>query len=563
MIKYLFKEKKLLIYYVLFVVLDGINVALLAYFLKYSLDVANKGSYSKLNQAWIVILLYLIFYSFISWCTRHLKANYLTKTMLYLKQDIFKHIMRYDIKKFNSLDYPKYVSIFNNDVALLEKKYFESIFMIIRNIIILVFSCIMLFYIQPLVAIVGILLSFLPLIVTNIFKSKLDSSTKEYSDSLKDYNSLLSDCFSGFETIKSFFMESNIINLHNDHNKEVEETKKKSYYVKANADVSTNFIAIGTQFAVYLVSGYFVIKGSITAGGVIAITQLMYKVVNPVFDIIDANNNIKSVKSIESDICEILKSEPTKKRINNLDSIEREIIFNKVSYQYKKSDFKMNNISLKFEKGKKYAIVGESGSGKSTLVKLLLGYDGNFEGEIRIDNYDLLDINPDCLYQVFSVMQQNVFLFNDSILNNITLYNQYNESHVNSIIQQVGLNHYVSNQKDSLQSKIEGNGTNLSGGEKQRIALARVLVRKSDCIILDEATSNLDNETMTMIEKQIVSLEDQTCITITHRYQKDLLEKYDEIFVLKNGMIYESGTFRELMNAGGEFYNLYTIFVNG
>lgn len=220
----------------------------------------------------------------------------------------------------------------------------------------------------------------------------------------------------------------------------------------------------------------------------------------------------------------------------------------------------LKDISLYLEKGKKYVIVGESGSGKSTLVKLLLGYYNNFNGQIWFDDICLKKVNPECLCQMFSVMHQNVFLFDDTIFNNLTLYQDYDLTVVQSVIRQVGLSDCVNLLENNIYTKIQGNGANLSGGEKQRIALARTLLRGSQWVIMDEATSNLDNETFHTIEQQILSLENITCITITHRFQKELLERYDKIFVLKNGELYESGTFQELMEQRELFYNLYTVF---
>lgn len=559
MIKYLFKEKSLFMIYILFIILDGINISLMAYFLKYSLDITNTGKYSSLNQACIIIFFYLLFYSFISWCTRRIKATYITNTMYYLKKDLFHSLMKHDIKKFSETNYSDYISIFNNDLSLLEKNYFDSLFIIIKNAVILIFSCIMLIYIQPIVALVGIILSCLPFLVTKVYGSKLAEATDNYSESLKKYNSILKDNLVGFEIIKSYLIEANIISLHDKENTNVEKSKKKSFYIKANADVATNFIAVGTQFAVYLVAGYFVIQGKISAGGVIAITQLMYKVVNPVFDIIQNTNNIKSVKTINNKIKSIINYEPKRKSLMNV-NIENEIVFDKVNFKYNSSNFQLRDITLHIEHGRKYAIVGESGSGKSTIIKLLLGYFQNYTGNITLDGINISDLSSENLYQLFSIMHQNVFLFDDSILNNITLYNEYKLEDIFNVIEKVGLSKYINNLQDNIYSKIEGNGSNLSGGEKQRIALARALIKNNKWVIMDEATSYLDNETFSTIENLILSLRDVTCITITHRYSKDILEQYDKIFVLKNGELYEEGTFDELIAKKRLFYSLYTVF---
>lgn len=219
----------------------------------------------------------------------------------------------------------------------------------------------------------------------------------------------------------------------------------------------------------------------------------------------------------------------------------------------------MKNLSLELEKGKKYAIVGESGSGKTTLLKLILGYFQNYHGNIFIDNMNQRSIAQENIFKLISTMNQNVFLFEDSILKNITLYGDYDKIKLNDIVKKVGLTNTLLRKGIDLQYEISNNGENLSGGEKQKIAIARALIKGMDWLILDEATSDLDNETLWMIEELLVNLQDITCITVTHRYKKDILQKYDKIFVMKRGKILEEGQFEELMKRKGIFYSLYNI----
>ena len=531
----------------------------MAWLLKITLDAAIGGSMDKLINATIIVLIYMSVYSLISWLTRVNKASYLREIMFFIKQDFMESILNFNIREFIKKGNSEYISIFNNDLKMIETNYFSPIFLIVRNIVILVISLFMMLYINPIISLIAIILSFLPMLVPKVYGKVLSKVTELYSDDLKKYNRKIDDIFNGFEIIKSFSVENYIRESHSNENYIVEKSKEKTNIKRANADVFTNFIAVGMQFAVFLVSGLFVIRGELTAGDVIAITQLMTKVVNPIFDIVDEVNSIKSVDSIGKNIIDIIDSE--KKNASNYAPLEinNKIKLKDVSFNYSKDEIGVKNISLKLEKGKKYAIVGESGSGKTTLIKLILGYFDDYSGDIFIDNVDKHSIVQERIFKAIATMNQSVFVFEDTILQNIVLHKDYDSKKLNSIIEKIGLDKTLLRKGVDLDYKLSRNGENLSGGEKQKIALARALIRGRDWIVLDEATSNLDNKTLWMIEDLLVNLADVTCITVTHRYTKEILEKYDKIFVMNRGELVEEGTFDELMEKKNLFYSLYNI----
>ncbi|WP_415340233.1 ATP-binding cassette domain-containing protein, partial [Clostridium perfringens] len=200
-----------------------------------------------------------------------------------------------------------------------------------------------------------------------------------------------------------------------------------------------------------------------------------------------------------------------------------------------------------------------SGSGKSTIIKLLLNYYNDFDGEITIDNISSKDIKPSSLYKMISIIHQNVFMFDGSIKDNITLFENFDELKVEEAIKFSGLNSLVNSLDNGYNSSVGENGQNISGGEKQRIAIARSIIRKTPILVLDEATSSLDNETGYNIENSILSIPKLTCLVITHKLIKDLLIKYDGIIVIQNGTVVEFGNFDELIDMKGYFYSLYNI----
>jgi len=219
----------------------------------------------------------------------------------------------------------------------------------------------------------------------------------------------------------------------------------------------------------------------------------------------------------------------------------------------------LKNISYTFKPGGKYAIVGGSGSGKSTLLRILMGYYDNYVGNVRVGENEIKDISRESLYKSLSMMHQNVFMLDDTLRNNITLYNPYSDEEYTRAVSKARLEAFVEALPQGSETKVGEGGNTLSGGERQRVAIARALIKGSEVIILDEATANLDNETAYDIEKALLETPGMTCIFATHRYARERLRQCDGILVMRDGALAEAGTFDELYNKKEYFYSLYTI----
>lgn len=228
-----------------------------------------------------------------------------------------------------------------------------------------------------------------------------------------------------------------------------------------------------------------------------------------------------------------------------------------LSFGYEPQNKVLHQINCTFESGKKYAVVGASGSGKSTLLNLLTASHSDYEGEIFYDQRELRNISSESLYEIVSVIQQNVFIFNASIRDNITMFADFPREEVNRAIALSGLSDLIAERgEDYLCGE---NGSGLSGGEKQRISIARSLLKKSRVLLVDEATAALDPLTAFQISNAILNMDNLTGIVITHALDGHLLKRYDGLLALKNGGIAEMGTFEELMAKKGYFYSLYTV----
>ncbi|MDE6281005.1 MAG: ABC transporter ATP-binding protein/permease, partial [Oscillospiraceae bacterium] len=238
-------------------------------------------------------------------------------------------------------------------------------------------------------------------------------------------------------------------------------------------------------------------------------------------------------------------------------ALDEAIILDSVTFGYEPDKPVLQDLTLRLEPGKKYAVVGGSGSGKSTLLNLLMGAYDSYGGSITIDGRELREVDTDSLYDLMSLIGQSVFLFDDTIRNNITMFRDFPDQQVDDAVRRSGLS-------DLLAQRGEGyrcgeNGVALSGGERQRVSIARCLLRGAPVLLLDEATAALDNQTAFAVTDAILHLDGLTRVVVTHRLDAALMEQYDEIIVLRNGRVQERGSFDRLMEQKEFFYSLYTL----
>ena len=312
--------------------------------------------------------------------------------------------------------------------------------------------------------------------------------------------------------------------------------------------------SIGVSIVTMLISLYFVINNKITIGEMMAIVQLVNNVANPLGRISNEIPLLRSTKEIEEKINHMLSFKNSDSGIYDLKDLNT-ILLKKVSFSYDGEKDILHNISFEFKKGKKYAIVGSSGSGKTTLVKLVLKYFNNYHGDILLNNVDIRKIKINEIYNNISIVHQNAPILNDTLKNNILYYGSYDDNIINDVIIKSGLQELVNKLPKGLDTLINENGNNISGGEKQRISIARVLLRDTPFIIYDEPTSNLDSITSQEIDKILLS-NNKGCLMITHKLNEELLKQFDYILVLENGFLKEYGNYNELINSKKYFYKL-------
>ena len=486
-------------------------------------------------------------------------SSYIKNTVNYLRTDIFSKIINKDIKDFSLDNSGKYISILYNDLKIIEDNFFNNLFQVISCFISFIISLVVLFSISPTIVIFISIFGVLGFIIPNALSKKLVIQKNEYSQNLEQVTSITKDLFSGFEVIKGFNISNKINEIFKAASTNVETSKKKYSILEGIIRGFSLSFSVTIYLGVLLLGGYLMYKKSITVGTAIIIIQLSTHIVGPVKLSISLINQIRSVAMIADKIEEILEDTHDDFENTKLENFSKSICIENLNFSYTEERKALDNINITFDKNKKYAIVGESGSGKSTLIKLLMRYYNDYEGKISIDNLNIKNIYSSDLYKNISMIQQNIFMFDDSIKENIRLYSNHDDKDILDACKRSGLDKLLNKLPNGINSLVGENGNKLSGGEKQRIAIARALINNTQILILDESTSALDNETAYNLENSLLNLENLTLITVTHKLIKNILNRYDEIIVMKNGKIIEKGNFEDLINIKGYFYSLYTI----
>ena len=557
--RYTLKYKYQFLFRIITISLVALASICFDFLMGFIVDIFANGDSSKFAFITITSISLIVIMFLTEYIDGLIMSSYIKNTVNYLRTDIFSKVINKDIKDFSLDNSGKYISILYNDIKIIEDSFFNNLFQVISCIISFVISLVVLFSISPSIVIFISVFGILGFIIPNTLSKKLIVQKNEYSENLEKVTSITKDLFSGFEVIKGFNISNKINKIFSTESNNVETSKKKYSVLEAIIRGFSLSFSVTIYLGVLLLGGYLMYKKSITVGTAIIIIQLSTHIVGPVKLSISLINQIKSVSLIADKIEIILEDTQDSFENTRLDNFEKSIEIKNLSFSYNEERKALDNINLNIDKNKKYAIVGESGSGKSTLIKLLMRYYNDYEGNILIDNNDLKNIYSFDLYKNISMIQQNVFMFDDSIKENIRLYSNHTDEEVIKSCERSGLTKLIDKLPDGINSLVGENGNKLSGGEKQRIAIARALINNTQILILDESTSALDNETAYNLEKSLLTLNDLTLITVTHKLIKSILINYDEIIVMKNGKIIEIGSFNDLLDEKGYFYSLYTI----
>ncbi len=489
-------------------------------------------------------------------CLYFSRPKFVSRGIAQYKNYVFERLTQKGIAAFSKEDTGLYLSALSNDAATIETGYLDSIFGLIFQSLMFVATLVMMFWYSPLLTMIAIGLSLLPIAVSLLTGDKLASAEKRLSDENEGYVSTLKDSLSGFSVMKIFRAEKKIAGVFAATVERVANARTKRGKLMVIIEMMGMLSRVTVQFGIFLIGSALALSGkNITAGTLLLFVQLLNFVLGPIEMIPQYLAQRKAAKALIAKIAEALESNVRDGGENVPAVLESGITLDGITFGYDPDAPVLHDVSAVFEAGKSYAIVGASGSGKSTLLSLLTGSHDSYDGTIRYDGHEVRDISSESLYDIISLVQQSVFVFNDTVRSNITMYGDFAAEDVESAIHLSGLDAFI--EKNGEEYLCGENGNKLSGGERQRIAIARSLLRKNPVLLVDEATAALDRETSYHVFDSILKLQELTRIVVTHDLEEALLRRYDRILVMKQGRIVEQGEFEALMEEKGYFYALY------
>lgn len=408
-------------------------------------------------------------------------------------------------------------------------------------------------------------LTIIPLVIYGIivysFKSSIEKVNRETMEKNSKLTSYLIESLNGIETIKAFNSEREV---------NLETEKRFIKFIKAifknerinNIQVTFKRL-VESIFAIIVlwIGSTQVLNGSISFGELLTFNALLAYFLDPIENIINLQPTVQTALVAAERLSEILdleleKSEQEDKKIKPK-SLKGNIELKNIDFRYGTRNLILKNINMTIKKGERIALVGESGSGKTTLAKLLLNFYKCENGEILVNNYNLLDINVESLRDKIAYISQETFLFNGTILENLILGNPYlTYEKVIDACEKAQIHDFINSLPLRYNTLVEENGSNFSGGQKQRLSIARAILRKPEILIMDEATSNLDSITEKAIERTIHDFsEGMTTIIIAHRLST--IMRCDNIYILEKGEIKEKGNHKDLLYNKGRYYKLW------
>lgn len=545
-------------------VMAGIAVLILSIYniviswlLQTIIDIVSGDSSMTILQVGIIAMITFLIFIAAYMIYRVARPKYLYQAMLCYKQKIFCKMIDKNLSSFRKENTSQYLSMYTNDAKMIEMYYFDSVLEMIDLTVSFVGALLLMLWYSPILTVFGLILSVLPIAASLPIANKMAEAERKVSDGNGEFVSIVRDILQGFPVIKSFQAEKEMKKNFFRENERMEHLKYQSRYIEESINLWGTAASVMMRLGIFLIGAWMSVSGyGVTPGIVLVFLQLMNYVISPIERIPSILAKRKAAIGLIEKMLVSVQINQEQMKENKIGMLKKGISLKDVSVSIGNKNV-LHHLNFEFEIGKKYAVVGSSGAGKSTLINTIMGGFSPVQGEVLFDGIDSREIQPESLFQVMALVQQSVFVFRDTIRNNITLFKEFDEEKVKKAADQAGLRELID--KRGLNDSCGENGNKLSGGERQRIAIARALLRGSQVLLLDEATAALDNQTSYAVIDAVLSMKEMTEIIVTHRLEEKLLYQYDEILVMHAGEIVEKGTFQELMQKKGFFYSLYVV----
>ncbi|MFQ6087859.1 MAG: ABC transporter ATP-binding protein [Candidatus Methanofastidiosia archaeon] len=561
LLNYLKPHDKTIFFLTLLMLTNSVMTVLIPQITRYIIDeVYPRGDFALLTKISLSIVFFFVIKAGIYFINMYHTFRITQKVIMDLRMKLYKHIQRLSLSYFESTLSGRVVSKIITDVNSLQDLILATAARLIGHFVTLIGVIIVIFWMNFDLGVLIVTIIPALFLVMFRFSQKIKILSKKIQKKTGEMTGIVTEMLSGIRVVKSFAMERSEYEKFHAQNLE---------FVNLNLlrrrEIGIIYAAMEflSQFGILLVlwgGGYLVMRNSLTLGELTAYILYVGLLIRPVVELVMFINIVqRGLASLER-IFEMLDTEEEvfeKKDAITLDEVKGEIEFSNVSFSYRRGERALKNVSFKAKAGKTIALVGPSGSGKTSIVNLILRFYDPTDGKILFGGVDVKDLKLDFLRDQMGIVLQEDVLFSGTVRENISYGRRDAEfSEILEVSKYANAHDFIEKLPKGYETQVGERGIKLSGGEKQRISIARALLKNPKILILDEATSSLDSESELLIQNALEKLlKNRTTFVIAHRLSTVMAA--DKILVLDDGEIVEEGTHRELLERRGLYKKLY------
>lgn len=550
-----YSKSSLFIYIVLNIITAVLSVSI-ALIIELTIDIVSTGQMDDFRRIVFGTLIFMVLYFGFNYLRNFYMQKMINHYIEQLRSLLFRKIMSFSFVDFRKSSTSHYLSLLTNDIQIYQEGILRSKLCVLQNAISATIVLLALLNTNISITFLIIICTGIIYFLPRLFNNRISLAQEKVSKQLACITGAASDYLEGFYVISTYNYQKKAGEKFDFTNKKYYEKKNSLDKNLSKSETLSSALSVATELLVLFVSAQFVFMNILNVGKMVAVMQLTGAFVQPLILIMTNLPKISGGRAIEERFLNILNIDGNDmvnpKEESALLTFEKNVELYNIGFSYEGKKKILHEIDLKIQKGKKYAIVGGSGAGKTTLINIINGIYKQNAGNILVDGFPIENKYRQYI-NLFATVGQNTFLFNSTIQENITLSEKKDAKHLADACKISGVLELIENQKCNLEQIIQENGANLSGGQKQKISLARAIYHKKPILILDEGMSAIDKKSAYDIEERLLDRKNVTLLSITHDIHSPLLKEYDEIIFLVDGRIETIGSYADVFEHNEKF----------